>query len=258
MMEYLSWELFNSVITGLFIGGLINITGVGGGVLIIPALVLFFSLPVTVAVGTASLFSTLTKVVSSINHILSKTVNWKVTLWFLVGAVPTTILSALSVVYVLQHYPEQTILVQLILRYFVIAVMLFSVFLIYFSKQKSSTNVFSKIRLIIFGGLIGIVMAYSGVGGGVLIIPALALATNEKMKNIVSCSIIIAVIISMLSGIIYAEGGQINWQILLGLLIGSAIGIPLSNPIRNRLSNDKLKIWVLALIVISAIMMLVS
>jgi uncharacterized membrane protein YfcA len=257
-MEYLSFEVLNAILTGLVIGGLINITGVGGGVLIIPALVLFFSLPITVAVGTASLFSTLTKIVSSINHIISKTVNWKVTLWFLVGAVPTTILSALSVVYMLQNYPEQGALVQQILRYFVIGVMLFSVAMIYFSKQKISQDYLSIFRLIFLGAIIGVVMAYSGIGGGVLIIPALALSTSERMKSIVSCSIVIAVIISMLSGIIYAEGGQISWNILIGLLVGSAIGIPLSNPIRHRLSNEKLTQFVLLLIVISAGMMLFS
>lgn len=253
-MDFLSLELLNVVMVGVLIGGLINITGVGGGVLIIPALVLLFSLPTTAAVGTASLFSTITKIIASINHIVSKTVNWVITSWFLVGAVPSTFLSAFSVVYVLQHYPQQTLLVQEILRYFVIAVMLASVLLIYCSPSLPSQRTFSKIQLIALGGVIGVVMAYSGIGGGVLIIPALSLSTSEKMKKIISCSIIIAVILSMIAGFIYAKGGQVDWQILLGLLVGAMVGIPLSNPIRKRLSDDKLKIMVLFCIVVSALM----
>jgi len=71
---------------GAVISTLINLTGVGGGVAIIPVLSIVFSLPPVTVIGTASLYVTFSKFFSTVSHVKSGTVEWRSSLWFLVGA----------------------------------------------------------------------------------------------------------------------------------------------------------------------------
>src|SRR5580698_3796784 len=77
---------------GLGVGILVGMTGVGGGSLMTPILILLFGLHPVTAVGTDLLFAAVTKSVGTGVHGLSGTVNWRITFLLAVGSVPTTIL----------------------------------------------------------------------------------------------------------------------------------------------------------------------
>ncbi len=91
-------------IAGLLVGFLVGLTGMGGGALLAPILILFFRIPPVWAVGTDIAYSTVTKAVGSIVHIQQKNVNFKIALWLGCGSVPATLLSVGLVQYIHKHY----------------------------------------------------------------------------------------------------------------------------------------------------------
>src|SRR5438270_6057658 len=93
-------------LVGLFIGFLVGLTGMGGGALLAPIMILFFRIPPVWAVGTDIAYSTVTKAVGSIVHIRQKNVNFKVALWLACGSVPATLVSVSLVQYIRKHYHD--------------------------------------------------------------------------------------------------------------------------------------------------------
>ncbi len=91
-------------LVGLLIGFLVGLTGMGGGSLLAPIMILFFGIPPVWAVGTDLAYSTVTKAVGSIVHIRQKNVNFKIAFWLASGSVPATFLSVLLVQYIRKHY----------------------------------------------------------------------------------------------------------------------------------------------------------
>src|SRR5579864_2678126 len=91
-------------LAGLFVGILVGLTGMGGGSLLAPILILFFRVPPVWAVSTDIAYSTVTKAVGSIVHIRQKQVDFSVALWLACGSVPATLLSVGLVQYIRKNY----------------------------------------------------------------------------------------------------------------------------------------------------------
>jgi uncharacterized membrane protein YfcA len=86
-------------VSGFFVGVLVGLTGVGGGALMTPLLVLLFGIHPTTAVGTDLLFASITKTGGTFVHGLSNTVDWKITWRLAFGSVPVTALTLLLLAY---------------------------------------------------------------------------------------------------------------------------------------------------------------
>ncbi|MCY3712130.1 MAG: sulfite exporter TauE/SafE family protein [Gemmatimonadetes bacterium] len=83
------------LVSGALIGACIGMTGIGGGVLLLPVLTLGFGLPSTVAVGTAHLYSFLCKLPAVFFHFRQGTIRFRTSVYFLAGAVPVSVAVAL-------------------------------------------------------------------------------------------------------------------------------------------------------------------
>src|SRR5690348_4068503 len=94
-MELVALKIF----IGFVVGTLIGLTGLGGGVLLLPTLIFGLRVPAIIAVGSDALFNFLTKIPASILHLRKKTVRRKVVLAMAMGSVPGSILG----VTLLQH-----------------------------------------------------------------------------------------------------------------------------------------------------------
>src|SRR5207245_7862786 len=87
------------ILIGLVVGTLIGLTGLGGGVLLLPVLIFRLRIPAIIAVGSDALFNFITKIPSSAVHLSKGTVRRKVVVALAVGSVPGSILG----VRLLQH-----------------------------------------------------------------------------------------------------------------------------------------------------------
>jgi len=81
------------VVSGFVVGMLVGLTGVGGGSLMTPILVLLFGVHATTAVGTDLLYAAITKTGGMLTHGLKGTVDWRVTGRLAAGSIPATILT---------------------------------------------------------------------------------------------------------------------------------------------------------------------
>src|SRR6476620_1747321 len=91
-------DLFGSVdplyvLSGLGVGFIVGLTGVGGGSLMTPILVLLFGVHATTAVGTDLLYAAITKTGGTLTHGLKGTVDWRVAGRLAAGSIPATILT---------------------------------------------------------------------------------------------------------------------------------------------------------------------
>src|ERR1700742_4211438 len=87
------------VLSGVLVGALVGFTGVGGGSLMTPILILVFGVHPSTAVGTDLLYASVTKTGGSIVHGYNKTIDWRVVGLLALGSVPMTALSVLALYY---------------------------------------------------------------------------------------------------------------------------------------------------------------
>lgn len=92
----LEFRLAMEIIIGLFIGFAIGATGVGGGTLTAPALVLLLGFPPRVAVGTALVFATVVKIFASADYLIRRQINFRILTVLLIGGLPGALVGALA------------------------------------------------------------------------------------------------------------------------------------------------------------------
>ncbi len=242
-------------LVGLLIGFLVGLTGMGGGSLLAPIMILFFRIPPVWAVGTDIAYSTVTKALGSVIHIRQKNVNFKVALWLACGSVPATLLSVGLVQYIRKHYGavvNGVILHALGFTLVLVAVMLvLKPFIMrYFNqrrleKQKQealsgeissterSKNWEKRYRPIVtamVGAVVGFLVGLTSVGSGTLIIVSIAfLFPRLTSKELVGTDIFQAFMLLASGAIAYIVAGTINWPIVGMLLIGSLPGVYLGS-----------------------------
>ena len=238
---------------GFGMGFLISFSGVGGGVLVIPAISFFFGLPVSAAIGTASAYTALTKVFAAVEHWRRDNVNFGLFWRFLAGATPGAILTAAAINAVLRWQPQHNEMVQTALRWLVAAAIVASLFFMFAAKTKTRGNKSTSAS----GFGIGMIMGATGIGGGVLIVPAL-LSGGELPKRVVGTSIFIALALSALAALVYAAGGQVHFKLMLWMLAGSLFAVPLGGFILHRVSQTFVRRALAVMVVAAAAMMMLD
>ncbi len=237
-------------IAGLLIGILIGLTGMGGGSLLAPILILFFRIPPVWAIGSDIAYSTVTKAVGSIVHIRQKNVNFKVALWLACGSVPATLLSVGLVQYLRKHYAafiNDFLLHALGFTLLLVAALLIvKPVVIKYVERKSLAaqkraalngepvtrepgrwdKYYRPVLTALIGAAVGFLVGLTSVGSGTLIIVSLAfLFPRLGPKELVGTDIFQAFML-LASGVIgYLAAGTINWTIVMLLLFGSLPGV---------------------------------
>jgi uncharacterized protein len=242
-------------LVGLFIGFLVGLTGMGGGSLLAPIMILFFGIPPVWAVGTDIAYSTVTKALGSVVHIRQKNVNFKIALWLACGSVPATLLSVGLVQYIRKQYGalvNGVILHALGFTLVLVAVMLVlkPFFMRYFdqrriakekqeaySGEKSSPKrpnhwekSYRPLVTMMVGAVVGFLVGLTSVGSGTLIIVSIAfLFPRLPSKELVGTDIFQAFMLLASGAIAYLVAGTINWPLVSMLLIGSLPGVYLGS-----------------------------
>ena len=261
-------------LVGLLIGFLVGLTGMGGGALLAPIMILFFRIPPVWAVGTDIAYSTVTKAVGSIVHIRQKNVNFKVALWLACGSVPATLLSVSLVQYMRKHYADfvnNFIIHTIGFTLLLVAVLLIAKPFIMrllerknleAQKQKAlsgeiSTKTASRwekwyrpMLTIFVGAFVGFLVGLTSVGSGTLIIVSLAfLFPRLTSKELVGTDIFQAFMLLASAVIGYLNAGTINWTLVMLLLIGSLPGVFLGSKL-SKYIPDRLMRPVLATVLV--------
>lgn len=243
---------------GTIIGICLGLTGVGGGVLIIPILQVIFGMHIVMAVGTASLISTFVKITAGISHIRAGNVDWCSLKWMLLGSVPATLITTEIIMY-LNETPSTQIIISHIIEVAVIIIMIFSLYTMYKKYISVETvfkdKVYSSRMAVSSGVTCGSVLGATGVGGGVLLLPAFNTLLGLSIKKSIGSSIVMALVLSALTALNYSKGGQSDILTAILISLGSFFGVPVSIRFLTKLSDKKIYLITMIIIFISLLMM---
>ncbi|SVD13952.1 uncharacterized protein METZ01_LOCUS366806, partial [marine metagenome] len=254
------WSILMKAVTGLVIGFSIGMTGIGGGILVLPALVILFGMSPTMAVGTANLYAFLTKIYAAYHHWQQKTIAVRICTCFLAGAVPATLVVAYTInwyVGTLTSDPVAQSDMQDGLKQFIGALILVTAVFILWDfnvkrKQKEETttalqtamqrNDYRQITVAItLGAMVGGLIAATSVGGGVVLIPLLIIVFGLSPVLTVGSSIFIGSILTFLSSAVYATGDQLDWTTGVIMAAGAFVGVPLGTRMSKKIKGMTLQ-----------------
>ncbi|MDV5170010.1 sulfite exporter TauE/SafE family protein [Photobacterium rosenbergii] len=231
MSAYLSFDIVLQLFFGGVIGLCLGLTGVGGGVLIIPILQVFFGMHAVMAVGTASLISTLVKVSAGIAHIRAGNIKWKEAGLILLGAIPCVLLTTELIVLLNQsaYYSE---LVNQAIESAIVLMMLLSLVSLYLKSKHAGTESNPvprrKSYSIAIGGGCGAVLGSTGVGGGVMLLPAFNTLLGVDIKKAIGSSVVVALVLSGVTAMSYSRGGQSDWPVAVVMTSGAILSMPVA------------------------------
>ncbi len=247
------------VMSGFAVGAVVGLTGVGGGSLMTPILILLFGVHPAAAVGTDLLYASVTKTGGSLVHGFNRTIHWPLVARLALGSVPAALLTLLA----LQHYSgETTALNALISRALGFALIVTAATLIFrrwlvgrYSERLEALGE-KRIRALTTatGAALGILVTLSSVGAGALGVTALLLLyPKTPVARIVGSDIAHAVPLTLIAGAGHLMLGHIDVALLISLLLGSLPGIVLASNLAPRLPEAVLRYALsMILVVVSA------
>jgi uncharacterized protein len=231
------WHGFNYLfsISGFVVGMLVGFTGVGGGSLMTPLLVLLFGFPPSVAVGTDLLYASITKAGGTVVHSFNGTVDWRIVRRLATGSLPATLMTLLALNFFGVRSHATASLITTILG---LALMLTAVSLVFRQSLQAFLAKFTKnltdkstgILTIALGAFLGFLVSISSVGAGAIGATVLILLYPKlPMARIVGSDIAHAVPLTLIAGIGHWFLGSIDWMLLFSLLLGSLPGIAIGS-----------------------------
>jgi uncharacterized membrane protein YfcA len=232
---------------GLLVGLTVGLTGVGGGSLMTPLLVLVFHIHPTTAVGTDLLYAAVTKTVGTAVHSASATVDWRIVRRLAYGSVPAT---AITLFLLYKFGPESPRVVHLITFSLGIALLLTAAAILFRTwiidslakRLGEPSDRSASILTTISGVILGVLVSLSSVGAGALGVTALIiLYPRIKLARIVGSDIAHAVPLTLLAGLGHWQMGDVNTHLLGQLLIGSIPGILLGSYLAPRMPEGGLR-----------------
>lgn len=251
------------VLSGFAVGSLVGLTGVGGGALMTPLLILLFHIHPTTAVGTDLLYASITKMGGSIIHGLGSNIDWRIVRRLAIGSIPTTILT-LGALHLLQI--DQAATNALVTR--VLGVALLATALALMCRKYLLTSYGSRVRplpdqqtfrfTVVTGVVLGVLVPISSVGAGALGVTALVLFYPDlPLVRIAASDIVHAVPLTLVAGLGHLMSGSINVGMLESLLLGSLPGVVVASLFAPRLPDLALRLVLAGTLTVSGLRLLV-
>ncbi|GAB0119416.1 sulfite exporter TauE/SafE family protein [Acidisoma sp. 7E03] len=243
------------ILSGLLVGLLVGLTGVGGGSLMTPLLVLLFGFHPSTAVGTDLLFAAATKTVGTSIHNAGKAVEWRIVGLLATGSLPATVLTLLVIgkLGTASHAVNTAISLVLGVALLLSAVSLVlkdQVLRIALERNPDFGERTSVWLTILVGFIVGVIVSISSVGAGALgTIALFFLYPRMPVVRIVGSDIAHAVPLTLLAGVGHWFLGAVNLPLLGSLLIGSIPGIIIGSLAARRAPETFLK-WSLATVLL--------
>jgi uncharacterized protein len=229
------------VLFGLGIGVLVGMTGMGGGSLMTPLLILVFGISPTTAIGTDIFYAAVTKTVGGWRHLKLKTVNMELVKWLAFGSVPAAV-GGVAIISVVQDQVGEDRLNELV--YAVLGGTLLMVGIIQLARSLILRKLIDerdrfeverrhKVAAIVIGVTTGFVIGVTSAGSGTVIAILLIAVYRLAPKMVVGTDVFHAAILLWAAGLAHWVGGNVDFmlagEILLGSIPGVVIGAALSD-----------------------------
>jgi uncharacterized protein len=249
---------FALVAFGLGVGILVGMTGIGGGSLMTPMLILVFGVTPTTAIGTDLAYAAVTKTVGGYKHWTQKTVDLKLSSWMAIGSVPAAIFG----VYVLTRledwlgsdFDDAVIAILAVALLLTGAATLIRAFLKRMQERERDTIEMErrhKIAAVLLGMSVGFVLGVTSAGSGALIAVGLILLFRLTPQRVVGTDVFHAAILLWAAGLSHVVVGNVDFGLVGTILLGSVPGVWLGSHWSVRVDPAVLRMT-LALVLIGA------
>lgn len=246
-------------LAGALTGFVIGLTGVGGGALMTPILLIFFGVSPTTAIATDLWFAAITKLVGARVHYTSGNVDWQVAKRLWLGSLPTALL-----IVVIVSLGAQVTKVDWLTKATGIVVLITAVGLLvapklmaYAQSQRIGRPArFKAIQpalTVVSGGVLGLCVALTSVGAGALGSVMLLYLYPLRMTphRLVATDILHAIPLAMVAGLGYLFAGIVDWWMLASLLVGSIPTVLSGSLLAKKITGRRIQI-ALALVLLAA------
>src|SRR5947208_13366991 len=246
------------VASGFGVGLLVGMTGVGGGSLMTPLLILLFGIHPSTAVGTDLLYAAATKTGGSLVHGVARSIHWPAVIRLASGSIPASVVT-LVVLWQLELSGDAArSLVNLVLCF---ALILTATSLIfrkaimdrYRQRMERLGTSTTGSATVIVGVALGVLVSISSVGAGAVGVTALLLLYPRlPMASIVGSDIAHAVPLTLVAGSAHWALGAVDWSLMGVLLIGSLPGIVIGSYSALRVPEAVLRVTLAAVLILVA------
>jgi uncharacterized protein len=217
---------------GLGVGILVGMTGIGGGSLMTPMLILVFGVTPTTAIGTDLAYAAVTKTVGGYKHWKQRTVDLTLSTWMAFGSVPAAVLG----VYVLtlledwlgDDFDDSVIVLLAGALLLTGAATLIRALLKRMQARERETIDMErrhKIAAVLLGVSVGFVLGVTSAGSGALIAVGLILLFRLSPQRVVGTDVFHAAILLWAAGLAHVTAGNVDFGLAGTILLGSVPGV---------------------------------
>jgi uncharacterized membrane protein YfcA len=244
--------------SGFLVGVVVGITGVGGGSLMTPLLILVFGFAPATAIGTDLLYAAITKSAGTLAHRRFGNVDWRVVRLLCAGSVPASALTLLALHTFMRDPKAINAVLSATLGFALLATAASVLFRRHIAAYATAVARGGEqhvdaptYRTALLGAVLGTLVTLSSVGAGALgSVALLVLFPAMPMLRIVGTDIAHAVPLTLVAGLGHAAMGGIDWALLASLLVGSIPGIWLGTLLANRFPERLLHTALAAVLVV--------
>ncbi len=223
---------YEIALAGLVVGTLVGLTGIGGGSLLTPTLIVLFKVNPLTAVGSDLVFNAITKIFGSAQHSRQSTINYKLAFILATGSIPAA-LAGIGLIELLKEVYEvdaDKLVTRILAGTLVLAggTMVLRP-LLQDSRQSDmrglATFEVRKRVTVVLGMVTGFLVGLTSIGSGALIVPVLTLLYPLPLKRIVGTDIFHAMLLAGVASLAHWGAGNVDWSLTWKLLAGSIPGV---------------------------------
>jgi len=226
---------------GFGVGILVGTTGMGGGSLMTPLLILLFGIKPVVAVGTDLAYAAITKTAGGFLHFRKGTVQTSLAWWLAIGSCP----GAVAGVVLLERLGLDDILLPLIAGALLLtgALVLFRALMSDGADERETVVMETRHKLaaVALGASVGFVLGLTSAGSGTLIAIGLILGFRLAPRRVVGTDVFHAALLLWVAAIAHLFSGNVDLMLTLTILIGSLPGVWLGTHLSTRLPERGLR-----------------
>jgi uncharacterized protein len=237
------------VVFGLGVGILVGMTGIGGGSLMTPLLIIVAGVQPVVAIGTDLAYGAVTKTVGGWRHWRKGTVDFGVCWWLAGGSVPGSLIGVWLVGRLHERYGDgldDALLLSvagalLVVSFAILARALFMPRMIAGERETVELNSRVKAMAVGIGLVLGLILGFTSVGSGALIGLALILVFRLTPHRVVGTDVFHAAVLLWVAGLAHFASGNVDLVLMANILLGSIVGVWVGTNLMTRVPANGLR-----------------
>src|SRR5918912_911583 len=245
------------VVFGLGVVILVGLTGMGGGSLMTPLLIVVFGVKPVTAVGTDLTYGAITKTVGGWRHLRHRTGDMGLSTWISFGSVPAAV-GGVYVLHLIQdaygHEFDDILItaVSVVLLFTGVAVLSRALLQGKLSdRERFDPTTRNKVAAVVLGVFVGFVLGVTSAGSGTLIAVGLILVFRLAPRQVVATDVFQAAILLWAAAIAHIVSGNVDWGLAGTILVGSVPGVWLGSHLITKVRVEALRM-ALAIVLIGS------